>query len=76
MFRRASIWRSPTRHTGHWHPAEHLEPAAGLDLMIDRVEPLGSESLVHRRLTVKLACPVRAGDRLSVTPRARASARL
>jgi sn-glycerol 3-phosphate transport system ATP-binding protein len=55
---------------------EHLEPAAGLDLMIDLVEPLGSETLVHGRLagakdqqlTVKLAGPVPAGDRMSVAP--------
>src|SRR5689334_16259969 len=56
---------------------EHLEPGAGLDLIIDLVEPLGSETLVHgylpgtgdQRLTVKLAGQAPAGDRMSVMPR-------
>jgi sn-glycerol 3-phosphate transport system ATP-binding protein len=56
---------------------EHLEVAPGLDLVIDLVEPLGSETLVHGRLagtkdqslTVKLAGAVPAGERLAVAPR-------
>ena len=55
---------------------EHLIPGAGLDLAIDLIEPLGSETLVHghlaggedQSLTVKLAGPAPAGDRLSVAP--------
>jgi sn-glycerol 3-phosphate transport system ATP-binding protein len=56
---------------------EHLEQRQGLELVIDLVEPLGSETLVHgrltgaqeRQLTVKLAGPAPAGERLSVAPR-------
>jgi sn-glycerol 3-phosphate transport system ATP-binding protein len=29
---------------------EHLEPGTGMDLIIDLIEPLGSETLVHGRL--------------------------
>ena len=54
---------------------EHLFPGPGLDMAIDLVEPLGSETLVHGRvaigdqpLTVKLVGSVPAGDRLSVAP--------
>jgi sn-glycerol 3-phosphate transport system ATP-binding protein len=55
---------------------EHLVPGPGLDLTIDLIEPLGSESLVHghvdggedQSLTVKLAGSAPAGERLSVTP--------
>jgi sn-glycerol 3-phosphate transport system ATP-binding protein len=56
---------------------EHLEPAAdGFDLLIDLIEPLGSETLVHGHLTggeeqslvVKLAGAAPAGDRLTVRP--------
>ena len=50
--------------------------AAGLDLLIDLIEPLGSETLVHghlaggedQSLTVKLAGAAPAGDRLAVAP--------
>jgi sn-glycerol 3-phosphate transport system ATP-binding protein len=56
---------------------EHLEPGTGLDLIIDLIEPLGSETLVHgrlagaddHRLTVKLGGLAPAGDRISVMPR-------
>ena len=55
---------------------EHLFPGAGLDLVIDLIEPLGSETLVHghlaggeeQSLTVKLVGPPPPGDRLSVAP--------
>jgi sn-glycerol 3-phosphate transport system ATP-binding protein len=55
---------------------EHLAPGAGLDLAVDLIEPLGSETLVHghlaggeeQSLTVKLAGPAPAADRLSVAP--------
>jgi sn-glycerol 3-phosphate transport system ATP-binding protein len=53
---------------------EHLVPGIGLDMAIDLVEPLGSETLVHGRLdgdhplVVKLAGPSGGGERLSVTP--------
>ena len=55
---------------------EHLVAGAGLDLAIDLIEPLGSETLVHghltggedQSLTVKLAGPAPAGDRLTVAP--------
>ena len=55
---------------------EHLELGTGLDLIIDLIEPLGSETLVHgrlagtedHRLTVKLSGPAPAGDRISVMP--------
>jgi sn-glycerol 3-phosphate transport system ATP-binding protein len=55
---------------------EHLFPGAGLDMVVDLIEPLGSETLVHghlsdgvdQMLTVKLAGPAAAVDRLSVTP--------
>jgi sn-glycerol 3-phosphate transport system ATP-binding protein len=55
---------------------EHLEPGPGLDLLIDLVEPLGSETLVHGHLTggqeqslvVKLVGPAPPGDRLEVRP--------
>jgi sn-glycerol 3-phosphate transport system ATP-binding protein len=55
---------------------EHLFPGAGLDLAIDLVEPLGSETLVHghltggveQSLTVKLVGPPPPGDRVSVSP--------
>jgi sn-glycerol 3-phosphate transport system ATP-binding protein len=57
---------------------EHLVPGPGLDVVIDLVEPLGSETLVHGRLaenaeqalTVKLAGAPPAGQYLSVTPAA------
>jgi sn-glycerol 3-phosphate transport system ATP-binding protein len=54
---------------------EHLEPAAdGFDLLIDLIEPLGSETLVHGHLTggeeqslvVRLAGAAPAGERLTV----------
>jgi len=55
---------------------EHLEIGAGLDLIVDLIEPLGSETLLHGRLvgtedllTVKLSGPAPAGTRISVTPR-------
>jgi sn-glycerol 3-phosphate transport system ATP-binding protein len=55
---------------------EHLSPGTGLDLVIDLIEPLGSETLVHghlaggeeQSLTVKLVGPPPPGDRLSVAP--------
>src|SRR6185503_17825651 len=55
---------------------EHLLPGPGFDLLIDLIEPLGSETLVHGHLTggeeqslvVKLVGPAPAGDRLEVTP--------
>jgi sn-glycerol 3-phosphate transport system ATP-binding protein len=55
---------------------EHLRPGAGLDLVIDLIEPLGSETLVHghlsggeeQSLTVKLFGPPPPGDRLTVAP--------
>ena len=48
---------------------EHLEPGTGLDLIIDLIEPLGSETLVHgrlagtddHRLTVKLGVSIAVG---------------
>jgi sn-glycerol 3-phosphate transport system ATP-binding protein len=53
---------------------EHLFPGSGLDVLIELVEPLGSETLVHGRLaadaeqtlTVKLAGPPPPGQTLSV----------
>jgi sn-glycerol 3-phosphate transport system ATP-binding protein len=59
---------------------EHLEPApAGLDLLVDLIEPLGSETLVHGHLTgedeqslvVRVAGAAPAGDRLIVRPQPR-----
>jgi sn-glycerol 3-phosphate transport system ATP-binding protein len=53
---------------------EHLVPGVGLDMAIDLVEPLGSETLVHGRLdgdhplVVKLAGASAGGERLSVAP--------
>ena len=55
---------------------EHLVAGAGLELAIDLIEPLGSETLVHghlsrvedQSLTVKLVGPAPAGDRLVVMP--------
>jgi sn-glycerol 3-phosphate transport system ATP-binding protein len=56
---------------------EHLEPARdGFDLLIDLIEPLGSETLVHGHLTggeeqslvVRLAGAAPAGERLTVRP--------
>jgi sn-glycerol 3-phosphate transport system ATP-binding protein len=55
---------------------EHLVAGVGLELAIDLIEPLGSETLVHghlssgedQSLTVKLVGPAPAGDRLAVTP--------
>jgi sn-glycerol 3-phosphate transport system ATP-binding protein len=55
---------------------EHLSPGAGLDLAIDLIEPLGSETLVHghvagsdgQPLSVRLTGPAPGGDRLSVAP--------
>jgi len=55
---------------------EHLTPGKGLDLSIDLVEPLGSETLVHghlssaddRPLVVKLVGLGPEGDVLSVAP--------
>jgi sn-glycerol 3-phosphate transport system ATP-binding protein len=55
---------------------EHLESGTGLDLLIDLIEPLGSETLVHGHLTggeeqslvVKLVGSAPAGDRLEVRP--------
>ena len=55
---------------------EHLMPGTGLDLVIDLIEPLGSESLIHghladaeeQSLTVKLVGPPPSGDRLSLAP--------
>ena len=55
---------------------EHLFVGAGLDLVINLIEPLGSETLVHghlaggeeQPLTVKLVGPPPPGDRLSVAP--------
>jgi len=55
---------------------EHLAQGPGLDLLIDLIEPLGSETLVHGHLTggeaqslvVKLAGPAPPGDRLEVQP--------
>jgi sn-glycerol 3-phosphate transport system ATP-binding protein len=56
---------------------EHLAPSErGLTIVIDLIEPLGSEIVVHGRLageagnalTVKLAGPVPAGERLTVWP--------
>jgi sn-glycerol 3-phosphate transport system ATP-binding protein len=55
---------------------EHLVPGPGLELAIDLVEPLGSETLVHGRLagddeqllTVRLAGPPPPEDRLMVAP--------
>jgi sn-glycerol 3-phosphate transport system ATP-binding protein len=54
---------------------EHVALAeTGLELLVDLIEPLGSETLVHGRLAlpgepamvVKLAGPAPAGDRLHV----------
>ena len=53
---------------------EHLVPGVGLNMVIDLVEPLGSETLVHGRLdgdhplVVKLVGPSAGGERLSVAP--------
>jgi len=55
---------------------EHLIPGPGLDLSIDLVEPLGSETLVHghlaggeeQSLTVRLAGAGPAGEQLAVAP--------
>jgi sn-glycerol 3-phosphate transport system ATP-binding protein len=54
---------------------EHLARGDGLDIAIDLVEPLGSETLVHGRLvesdqplTVKLMGTFTGGERLSVAP--------
>jgi sn-glycerol 3-phosphate transport system ATP-binding protein len=53
---------------------EHLVPGVGLEMAIDLVEPLGSETLVHGRLdggdplVVKLLGPSAGGERLSVAP--------
>jgi sn-glycerol 3-phosphate transport system ATP-binding protein len=54
---------------------EHLAVATeGLELVVDLVEPLGSETVVHGRLTsgdplvVKLAGAAPAGERLTVRP--------
>jgi sn-glycerol 3-phosphate transport system ATP-binding protein len=55
---------------------EHLLPGPGFDLLIDLIEPLGSETLVHGHLTggeeqslvVKLVGAAPAGDRLEVRP--------
>jgi sn-glycerol 3-phosphate transport system ATP-binding protein len=55
---------------------EHLSPGPGLDLKIDLVEPLGSETLVHghlvnledQPLVVKLTGAGPTGDQLSVAP--------
>jgi sn-glycerol 3-phosphate transport system ATP-binding protein len=55
---------------------EHLSIGPGLELAIDLIEPLGSETLVHghltdgedQSLTVKLVGPAPAGDHLSVAP--------
>ncbi len=57
---------------------EHLILGPGLDLTIDLIEPLGSETLVHGHLaggeeesmTVRLAGAPPSGETLSVTPRA------
>ena len=56
---------------------EHLALGPGLDLTIDLVEPLGSETLVHghlagdeeESLTIRLAGSPPSGETLSVTPR-------
>jgi sn-glycerol 3-phosphate transport system ATP-binding protein len=53
---------------------EHLSPGPGLDMAVELIEPLGSETLVHGRvgelpLVVKLAGPHAGEERLSVTPR-------
>ena len=59
---------------------EHLEPAPdGLDLAIDLIEPLGSETLVHghlagqdeQSLVVRVAGAAPAGERLTVWPQPR-----
>jgi sn-glycerol 3-phosphate transport system ATP-binding protein len=55
---------------------EHLTLGSGLDVAIDLIEPLGSETLVHGHLTggeeqvvvVKLVGPGPSGERISVTP--------
>jgi sn-glycerol 3-phosphate transport system ATP-binding protein len=54
---------------------EHLAAGTGLDIAIELIEPLGSETLVHGRLaggdapvTVKLVGPAPAGEVLSVAP--------
>jgi sn-glycerol 3-phosphate transport system ATP-binding protein len=54
---------------------EHLSQGDGLDMAIDLVEPLGSETLVHGRLvgsdqplTVKMMGAFAGGERLSVAP--------
>jgi sn-glycerol 3-phosphate transport system ATP-binding protein len=56
---------------------EHLAPGTGLEMAVDLVEPLGSETLVHGHLTadrgqalvVKLAGPYPGGTHLTVAPR-------
>ena len=59
---------------------EHLEPAPdGFDLLIDLLEPLGSETLVHGHMTgaeeqslvVRLAGDAPPGERLTVRPQPR-----
>jgi sn-glycerol 3-phosphate transport system ATP-binding protein len=55
---------------------EHLVPGAGLDVAVDLIEPLGSETLVHghlvqgeaQPLTVKLSGGPPTSDRVSVVP--------
>jgi len=55
---------------------EHLIAGPGLDVAIDLIEPLGSETLVHghlsggkdQPLTVKLSGAAPAADRLSFAP--------
>jgi sn-glycerol 3-phosphate transport system ATP-binding protein len=51
---------------------EHLAPGPGLDMAIELIEPLGSETLVHGRvgdlpLVVKLAGRA-SGERMQVAP--------
>ena len=55
---------------------EHLAVGDGLEISIDLVEPLGSETLVHGRvlggkqpLVIKLAGPFPGGEHLSVAPK-------
>jgi len=55
---------------------EHLAPGSALDMAIDLIEPLGSETLVHghliegdsQPLVVKLVGPCPNAERLSVAP--------